>query len=246
MRRAWRGSADERWQVSEGSGVVHGEVPATRREGRDHRESGFTLAVLVMTLAVMAIMMTVAVQDAHFSQQREKEAELIFRGQQYAEGIRLFRLKYGRYPMRLKELWEAKPRVLRKKWKDPITDSYDWGLVFLGQGGQRLAGGATGRQATPTPQPATGGAEGSGEPGGFGTTSGEKVGPIIGVYSTSCDQSIKVYEGHTQYCKWKFTFQEQQAGRGNSQSPRPPRPTPTSKYPFGIPPLPETTPTPGG
>ncbi len=224
------------------------ELSETRRRRGDGRESGFTLAVLVMTLAVMAIMMTVAVQDASFSQQREKEAELIFRGRQYAEGIRLFRLKYGRYPMRLKELWEAKPRVLRKKWKDPMTDSYDWGLVFLGQGGRRLAGGRTGSQATPTPQPATGGTGGSGEPGGFGTASGEKIGPIIGVYSKKDKQSIKVYEGHTNYKEWKFTYQDQQAGGAQGQPPAQPTPPhdPRDDLPFGVPPLPETTPTPGG
>jgi type II secretory pathway pseudopilin PulG len=75
-------------------------------------EAGFTLAIFIMVIAVMAIMMAAAVEIVSFQARREKEAELIFRGQQYVEGIRLYRQKYGRYPMRMKELWEADPKVL--------------------------------------------------------------------------------------------------------------------------------------
>ena len=93
-------------------------------------EAGYTLAIFVMVIAVMAIMMAAAVEIVSFQAQREREAELIFRGQQYVEGIRLYRQKYGRYPMRMKELWEADPRVLRQKWTDPITGSENWALSF--------------------------------------------------------------------------------------------------------------------
>ena len=81
-------------------------------------------------------MMAAAVEIVSFQAQREKEAELIFRGQQYVEGIRLYRQKYGRLPMRMKELWEADPRVLRQKWTDPITGDEKWGVIFEGQQGQ--------------------------------------------------------------------------------------------------------------
>ena len=44
---------------------------------------------------------------------------------------------------------------------------------------------------------------GTGQPG-FGVPDANRmVGPIIGVHSTSCDESIKVYEGHTTYCEWQ-------------------------------------------
>ena len=61
---------------------------------------------------------------------REKEDELIFRGLQYAEGIRIFQQRFGRLPLRLQELIEVEPRCIRQLWKDPITDSLDWGLVI--------------------------------------------------------------------------------------------------------------------
>ena len=195
--------------------------------------------MVIMVVAVMAIMMAAAVEIASFQAQREKEAELIFRGQQYVEGIRLYRQKYGRYPMRMKELWEANPKVLRRKWADPITGSEEWGLVFVGQQGQELGGRAAGGgapQATPTGTPVFGG----GAAGGGG---GEKVGPIIGVHSLSQATSIKIYEGRTRYDEWKFVLEEDQAagGGGGSQDPDTPYgwvtpvPTPPQPGPTGTP-----------
>ena len=92
-----------------------GEIPHSSFLIPNSREAGYTLVIFVMVIAVMAIMIAVAVQTVSFQMQREREAELIFRGQQYVEGIRLYKQKYGRYPMRLKEIWEANPKVLRQK-----------------------------------------------------------------------------------------------------------------------------------
>ena len=56
--------------------------------------------------------------------------------------------------------------------------------------------------------------------GAFGP---EARGPIIGVYSTSCDDSIKIYEGRTRYCDWRFVLQEgqPQQGPGGNATPGP-------------------------
>jgi type II secretory pathway pseudopilin PulG len=185
--------------------------------------------MFVLTLTIMSIMMTVAVQTVSFQMQREREAELIFRGEQYVEAIRLYKNRFGRYPMRLKEIWDAKPRVIRKKWKDPITDSEQWGIIFLGQGqgrdltrpGTGGAGGG-GPQATPSPQPgwSPDGGEEAGGPDAFGGPGeGERVGPIIGVHSRSCEDSIKVHEGRTRYCDWQFVYKETQRRGGGGNPP---------------------------
>lgn len=182
-------------------------------------DAGFTLVMFVIVIAVMSIMMGVAVQSVSFQMQREREAELIFRGEQYVEAVRLFQARYGRYPMRLKEIWEADPKVIRKRWKDPITDSETWGVIFLGQegqpgrfGGQRDIGLGDPR---PTGTPEAGprelgrfGDEGEGDlpPGAQQDENGEVIGPIVGVHSLSCDESIKVYEGRMTYCEWRFIF----------------------------------------
>lgn len=200
--------------------------PSTRcgriGDGDGGGERGYTLVIVVLVIALMSILMAVAVQTVDFQMRREREAELIFRGEQYVEAIRLYRMKYGRYPMRMKEIWEADPRVVRKKWKDPITDSENWGLIFLGQEGRRI-GAENPLGGTPSPtQTVT--YEGSGldrgerDEGGMTGPDGEKIGPIVGVHSTSCDESIKIYEGRTTYCEWQFVFREVRGGGG----PRPP------------------------
>lgn len=217
------------------------------------------MVMLVVAIAVMSIGMGVAVQTAEFQMRREREAELIFRGKQYVEAIRLYKIKYGRYPMQLKEIYEAKPRVIRKKWKDPITDSENWGIIFLGQEGRQV--GQQGRQLAgpggkPGPfgsgagmigtQPPTvpgrnrlgnqdqGGSAGRSGVGdqeidpqtglprsSFGQVGADrKMGPIVGVHSTSTDESIKIYEGHTTYAEWRFIYREQpQPGQRTGQRP---------------------------
>jgi type II secretory pathway pseudopilin PulG len=185
-----------------------GDDRPARAPGR-RREAGFTMVVLVVILAIMTIWLAVAVQAVSFHMRREREAELIFRGEQYVEAIRLYRMRYGRYPMTLREIWEADPKVVRKRWKDPIKNSEAWGLVHLGQEGQPIKPGeglpgqtpTPAPEATPTPTPGTG--PGSGQGGD------QQVGPIIGVVSTSCDESIRVYQGRTRYCDWKFVFRDQ-------------------------------------
>jgi type II secretory pathway pseudopilin PulG len=188
-------------------------------------EAGYTLAIFVMVIAIMAIMMAAAVEIVSFQAQREREAELIFRGQQYVEGIRLYRQKYGRYPMRMKELWEADPKVLRRKWKDPITGSENWGVVFQGQEGRKIAGPGRRPRRTPTRTPVFERDRGR---------EGEKVGPIVGVHSLSNETSIKVYEGRTQYSEWKFVLNlERQGSAGETPwgMPSPPAQTPRVRTP---------------
>jgi hypothetical protein len=169
--------------------------------------------------------------------------------------------------MRLKEVWEADPKVIRKQFKDPITDSLNWGLIFVGEGQPIGAEGSGGVGADPTGTPGFGdrvGSFGDSDDGrrrsGFGRargreerdrrdggiggrSGGERVGPIIGVHSTSCEQSIKVYEGRTTYCEWRFMLKEQQGPGGRGRT-RPPTPTPDDRFPFGTQPFPKPSPSP--
>ncbi len=212
-----------------GAAPATGHQPPATSGGRAG-ESGYTLAALMVILAVMAILLTVVVQSTTFRRQREKEEELIFRGNQIVEAIRLFRARNGRFPNKLTELAEADPRVLRQAWKDPITDKVDWVPIFMGQEGTTVAGGGgTTRQpqqpqqprqpqgflTRPTPKPGEGGSP-------FPAT--EAQGPIIGVHSRSCDTSIKVLDGRSRYCDWKFIFDPNKQKDG---SPGAPSPSPT-------------------
>jgi len=57
------------------------------------------------------------------------EEELIFRARQYVSAINLYRTKNNNlYPKKLKILYEKK--ILRKLYKDPISESMEWNVVM--------------------------------------------------------------------------------------------------------------------
>jgi type II secretory pathway pseudopilin PulG len=90
--------------------------------GRGSFDGGYAMAVLLVVMGVMAVMLTVVMPVWKQMGQREKEAELVFRGEQYARAIGLFQKKYANaFPPNLDVLVEQK--FLRKKYKDPITNS---------------------------------------------------------------------------------------------------------------------------
>ena len=83
------------------------------------QENGYAMVALLVALSVMAILSTVAMPVWRQMSQREKEAELIFRGEQYARAIGLFQRRAGpgMNPPNLDILVEQ--RFLRRKYKDP-------------------------------------------------------------------------------------------------------------------------------
>jgi Tfp pilus assembly protein FimT len=62
---------------------------------RPNGDAGYAMAVLLVGLAIMSVMLTVAMPVWHQTAQREKEEELIFRGNQYARAVGLFQRKYA-------------------------------------------------------------------------------------------------------------------------------------------------------
>jgi type II secretory pathway pseudopilin PulG len=177
--------------------VVRRPGPAARRSA-----GGYTLVALLVGLTVASILIASVLPLASAQAQREREAELIFRGLQYAEGIRVFRRRFGRYPNSLKELLEVKPRSVRKLWKDPMTEDGEWGIVSVA--GAPIAapgGGLPGPRPTPTPRPTPGPfpsrTPGPGEAGA--------AGPVMGVYSKSTTRGYRLWDGREAYNEWRFT-----------------------------------------
>ena len=171
------------------------------------------MAALLVAMSIMAIMMTVVMPVWKHAAQREKETELVFRGQQYVHAIGMFQRKYANaYPPNIDVLVEQ--RFLRKKFKDPITND-DFAIIPVGQGapgtgqqgaGQRGSAASTGRGVQTAP-PTTGarGISPIGTPSsGAGTTAG-----ISGVTSKSKDQSIRLYNGRGHYNEWAFVYTPQ-------------------------------------
>lgn len=94
-------------------------------------ERGYAMVALLILMAVMAVAMTVALPAWSTLARREKEAELVFRGEQYARAIMLFQRKYaGAFPPSIDVLVDE--RFLRKKFKDPITND-DFKTIAVGE-----------------------------------------------------------------------------------------------------------------
>ncbi len=156
------------------------------------------MAVLLVAMGVMAIMMTAMMPVWKQMAQREKEQELVFRGQQYARAIGLFQRKYANTPPPSLDVL-VQEHFLRKKYKDPITNA-DFVPIPAGQAGAAAPGGAPGSA------PAGRGAPIAGQPisGSPGVTSAR--GGIIGVTSASTAPSIRIYNGATRYNQWRFVY----------------------------------------
>lgn len=166
---------------------------------RCHRaagRAGFALAALLVAIAVMSVMLLVALPTWRHLAQREKEAELVFRGEQYGRAIALYQRKLGgAFPPTIDILVEQ--TFLRQKYKDPIT-----GDDFMPVYANSQAGMAAMQQT-----PATIASPGAGS--GTGTANG-----IVGVVSKSKAKSIRLYNGRDRYDQWVFTYmtgQPQQA-----------------------------------
>ena len=180
-------------------------MKAGRAAGRRGRGGGYTLVALLVGMTVASILIAAVLPLASAQAQREKEAELIFRGLQYAEGTRVFRRRFGRYPNSLGELLEVKPRSIRKLWKDPMTKDGEWGIISLeGTPVGESQGSGTGLKPRPTPTPTP-----KPTPSPFksppGAGGGDRTGPVLGVYSKSTERGYRLWEGREAYNEWKFT-----------------------------------------
>lgn len=127
----------------------------TKDRRRWTAERGYAMAALLVLMSVMAIAMSTALPVWHTMMQREKEDELIFRGNQYAHAIAMFQRMYGgAFPPNVDVL--VREKFLRKKYKDPITGG-DFQVVSPGDPAAAAllpsAGSATPGAATATGVP---------------------------------------------------------------------------------------------
>jgi len=148
-------------------------------------------AVFIITLGLL-----VAVPVWQTELQREKEEELIFRGNQYVEAVRLYVQKNpGRYPASLKELLDKK--CIRKLYKDPLGPGGQWNVILAAG---KPAAGQAGQEVLVAPErvlPAI------------------KNPQVLGVVSSSTNRSVKIYNDQESHDKWLFFF-----GQDAKKSPK--------------------------
>ena len=173
---------------------------------RGRGDRGYAMAALLVGMSVMAVLMGALLPVWTHLATREKEAELIFRGNQYARAIGLFQRKFANTPPPTIDVL-VEQRFLRKKYKDPITKD-DFQPIYANQAMTMpgltppVPGGAAQpgqRGATVTPA-----APGQVVQPGFNSTGATSAGGIIGVTSKSKDSSIRILNGRQKYNEWAF------------------------------------------
>ena len=104
-------------------------------------QRGYALVMVIFFLALVAITVSVAAPSLLQQGRREKEQEMIWRGNQYIRGIKLFYLKNHRIPASLEELLKPQlgVRYMRKAYKDPMNAADgSWRLIQIGRAGQLI------------------------------------------------------------------------------------------------------------
>jgi len=100
------------------------------RPRRDFSEAGYILLIVMMMATLLLISLAAAAPSIYVEGQRQKEKELIFRGEQYARAIMLFHQKFKRYPTSVKELLHTNNlSFLRQAYPDPMTRSGKWRFI---------------------------------------------------------------------------------------------------------------------
>ena len=203
------------------------------------------MAALLVVLAIMSLMLSMALPTWHHAAQREREAELIFRGEQYARAIMLYqRQTPGAYPPDVETLVEG--RFLRRAYRDPMTAGGEFRLILQSELSEL---GGTGGEGPPAGGASSGeddGARRSDDAGGrpgflqgvrpFANRAGREPGGvdgnIAGVVSRSEEASIALYKGQSRYSDWVFLGEGSAAGEAGGEAGQP---QPGLSDPFGGP-----------
>jgi hypothetical protein len=154
---------------------------------RARKNQGGYALLLVVFLTALLVVGTMSIGLRILTEgKREKEKEMIWRGQQYTRGIKLYYRKLGRFPTSMDDLTKPKIgniRFMRQAYKDPMNkEDGSWRLIYVGPAGQLIGSlnPASGRVQMPaaagqpagTPANATTAIGGqSGALGGFGPAS---------------------------------------------------------------------------
>lgn len=190
-------------------------------------QAGYNLVMLMVIVTLLNVALAASLPLWSHVIQRDKEEELISRGFQYAEAIRVFQNRFQRPPIRLEELVEVKPRSIRRLWGDPMTEDGKWAIIPVGAGGPlTVPGGDQGQDQGQNPNDLDGrggeGQQGDGDgqqESPFGGKKGEEVmvGPFHGVHSRSGKKSILIFNGRERYDEWHFTVELLMGQMGGQQ-----------------------------
>ncbi|MCU0275428.1 MAG: hypothetical protein MUF02_00980 [Acidobacteria bacterium] len=155
------------------------------RAGRP-RDGGYVMIVLMIAVTVLAVLLLMAVPLWQTEAQREAEAELIFRGRQYANAIGLYVKSHNNlFPQSFEILHLEK--FLRQLYPDPVSADGRWDMVF------KDAAPGTAKYLIVPPHLAK-------------AYFSRAV--LVGVCSTSPETGFREYRGKKKYNEWAFYLGE--------------------------------------
>ena len=169
---------------------------------RNRGELGYAMVGLLVVLGVMGIVASMTLPVWSQAATREREAELIFRGEQYARAVELYQRQHvGAYAPDFETLVER--RFLRRLYGDPMSDDGEFQVIHFDQVNS-----------------AQGDAIRSSQVGESGSDNGDvqretelfqldqdrEQGGVVGVVSRSNRKSLRVYNQRENYNQWAFVY----------------------------------------
>ncbi|HXX99417.1 MAG TPA: hypothetical protein VEI54_00760 [Candidatus Limnocylindrales bacterium] len=104
-------------------------------------QAGYALLLVMFFLALLVLGTVAVAPDVLTNGKREKEKEMVWRGQQYVRGVRMYYFKFHKFPTSLDDLTKPKNgiRFMRQAYKDPMNASDgSWRLIYVGPNGQLI------------------------------------------------------------------------------------------------------------
>ncbi len=114
--------------------------PLTGR-ARSLGQRGYALLVVMFLLALLVLTTITVAPNVLTDGRREKEKEMVWRGNQYVRGIKRYYMKMHRFPVEIDDLVKPKTgiRFMRQAYKDPMNDvDGSWRLIYVGPNGQLI------------------------------------------------------------------------------------------------------------
>jgi len=116
-------------------------MPISRNNARRRKQAGYSLLMVVFLVATMLILAATAVPNLLVQGRREREEEMVWRGEQYQRAIGMYFTKFGRYPTKIDDLVKQTNgiRFLRQAYTDPMNkEDGSWRFIYVGPNGQLI------------------------------------------------------------------------------------------------------------
>ena len=103
-------------------------------EDLERGDEGFMLIAAIVMIFMVLLVLSIAAPRVAREIQRDREQESARRAEQYVRAIRIFYLRFKRYPTSLEQLEKTNnQRFLRQRYVDPLTGKDDWRLIHVGE-----------------------------------------------------------------------------------------------------------------